>query len=147
MVDIYSNGKPVRKSKGYEAMIHRAPNTLTMRDRNEAARRRRVMAQGLSDSALRQYEKAIIEHAKKFCDCIGTDNERELMYMCDCEKWSPARNMANWCSFLTHLYSLTSSTNVGGRQLPCVRHDGRHRLHTQVQPARKSQVSLRVWRH
>jgi cytochrome P450 len=52
--------------KGYEAMVHRAPNSFTMRGGKEHIRGRRIIAEGLSDKSLRMYEPRILEHINKF---------------------------------------------------------------------------------
>lgn len=48
-------------------MVHRAPNTLTIRDNKEHSRRRRIMSQGVSQSAQRGYEPRIISHISGIC--------------------------------------------------------------------------------
>lgn len=109
MREIYANGKNVSKSRGYDAMIHRAPNTLTLRNKREHARRRRVMSQGLSDAALRSYQDIILGHVEKFINCLrdggnshdfpdGVQSASTLDVAS--QNWSPARKMSDWCSYL-----------------------------------------------
>jgi cytochrome P450 len=108
-VDIYKDGKPYLKSKNYAAMVHQATNTLTVRDRKDHGRRRRVIQQGLSDATLRAFEPHMYEIINRFCDrmvqTVQEENKSketgELMTRArDDETWKPSRNMSEWCNFL-----------------------------------------------
>ncbi|RYP12405.1 hypothetical protein DL767_011316 [Monosporascus sp. MG133] len=85
--DIYKRPGMAIKSKVYSPMVHRAPNTFTIRGGKAHARRRRIMAQGLSDKALRGYEPRIMVHVNKFCQSLGSSLE--------------PKNMAVWCNYLS----------------------------------------------
>jgi cytochrome P450 len=60
------------KSTAYDALVHRAPNVLTSRDKEDYVWRRRLLAQGLSDSSMRKIEGDIIQCICSACDRIKT---------------------------------------------------------------------------
>jgi hypothetical protein len=68
--DIYGMKKNVKKSKDYAGMVHMAPNTLTLIDKTEHGRRRRVMSQGVSTGMIRSYEPKIKQHVKNMVTAI-----------------------------------------------------------------------------
>ncbi|KAH8812508.1 cytochrome protein [Xylogone sp. PMI_703] len=94
--DIYSNGeKNVTKSRAYEAMMHRVPNTITLRDRKEHARRRRILGAGFSDQAIKSYEGKIRIITGRLCAALSPDADQEKQ-----GGWSESRNMADWCNYV-----------------------------------------------
>lgn len=99
--DVYSNGKNFTKSKHYKAMVHQALNTLTIRDKKEHGRRRRIISQGFSDSAIRSFAPEMLQLVNKFCDCLIQDNDEVSDEKVGPDGWQPARNMAKWCSYLS----------------------------------------------
>lgn len=107
--DIYKDGKPYLKSKNYAAMVHQATNTLTVRDRKDHGRRRRVIQQGLSDATLRAFEPYMYEIINRFCDRMIQTAEEEtklketgesIETAFKQESWNAPRNMSEWCNFL-----------------------------------------------
>ncbi|KAL5119058.1 hypothetical protein ACEQ8H_002982 [Pleosporales sp. CAS-2024a] len=106
--NIYRDGKPYLKSKLYSAMVHQATNTLTVRDRKDHGRRRRVIQQGLSDSTLRAFEPHMYEIINRFCDRMIQTAEEEAkakdagqaQNALQDEKWNASRNMSEWCNYL-----------------------------------------------
>lgn len=89
LVDIYAHGKNVQKSTGYMAMVHRAPNTLTLIDKKAHGRRRRIISQGFGDSSLRKYQPTIIERVQGLCATVDRH--------CGDGNWSLPMNMADYC--------------------------------------------------
>lgn len=79
----------MKKAVTYDALVHKAPNILTLKDKKEHSRRRRIVAQGLSDSALKRFDETLISLVNDLCTQIGPTKEDE--------RWSPPRNMADWC--------------------------------------------------
>jgi cytochrome P450 len=76
-------------------MVHRAPNTLTIRGGKDHMRRRRIMSQGVSEKAQREYEPRIMTHINKICDVFlseGPDVSEK-----DERRWSPPMDMAQYC--------------------------------------------------
>lgn len=86
--DIYNvgAGSKFMKASAYAPMVHRAPNTLTIRGGKDHARRRRIMAQGVSEKAQRGYEHRIMSHIDKLC---------KVAYSGD--TWSEPMDMSKWC--------------------------------------------------
>lgn len=97
--DIYGNSSRLVKSTGYTPMVHRAPNTLTIRGGKEHSRRRRIMALGVSEKAQRGYEPRIMEHINKLCDVFLSEGP-DVQDGHDGRAWSPPLNMAEWCNYL-----------------------------------------------
>ncbi|KAF2008812.1 cytochrome P450 [Aaosphaeria arxii CBS 175.79] len=107
--NIYTQGKPYLKSKNYAAMVHKATNTLTVRDRKDHGRRRRVIQQGLSDATLRAFEPHMYEIINRFCDrLIQTAEEEKALESQGLSTetaykqhtWKEVRNMSEWCGYL-----------------------------------------------
>ncbi|KAK8022508.1 cytochrome P450 [Apiospora rasikravindrae] len=90
--DIYhvGAGSKFMKATAYTPMVHRAPNTLTIRGGKDHARRRRIMAQGVSEKAQRGYEHRIMSHIDKLCKvAYSSDTGSEPM------------DMSEWCNYLS----------------------------------------------
>jgi cytochrome P450 len=96
--DIYGHRSNVNKSKTYNVMVHRAPNTLTILDKKQHGRKKRVISQGFSDASLRALEPAILSHIQKFCSKLA-DSENDDGSPAIPDEWSPNRNMSNWCKW------------------------------------------------
>ncbi|KAF2181847.1 cytochrome P450 [Zopfia rhizophila CBS 207.26] len=120
--NIYNQGKPYLKSKNYSAMVHQALNTLTVRDRKDHGRRRRVIQQGLSDATLRAFEPYMLEIINRFCDRLLQTVEEENADMANGESkdstsadstWKTSRNMSEWCNYLA--FDLMASFIFSGK--------------------------------
>ncbi|KAK6076445.1 cytochrome P450 3A31 [Seiridium cupressi] len=96
--DIYgiSAASKFMKAQAYAPMVHRAPNTLTIRGGKDHARRRRIMAQGVSEKAQRGYEHRIATHISKFCDIAFPGQSSG-----DPRDWSEPMDMSKWCNYLS----------------------------------------------
>ncbi|KXJ89961.1 isotrichodermin C-15 hydroxylase [Microdochium bolleyi] len=92
--DIYGFKTNVRKSEFYDAFVHPAANTHNARDKALHARKRRVLSQAFSDSAVKQMERYILNNIRTFCDQIGQGTTA------DAKGWTAAKNMADWCNYL-----------------------------------------------
>ncbi|KAH3956542.1 hypothetical protein HBI56_235830 [Parastagonospora nodorum] len=86
--EIYITGaKNFQKSPNYRVLRHGAANTLTMINKEEHARRRRIVSQGLSDAAVRFHEPTLMAHIQKcFALLSGTDEPK---------------NVASWFNYLS----------------------------------------------
>jgi cytochrome P450 len=91
---IYSNSSASNYIKGdaYAPLIHRAPNTLTIRGGKEHARRRRIMAQGVSEKAQRGYEARVIRHIEEFCNNTVQRGSGQK----ENGSWSEPMDMSKW---------------------------------------------------
>ncbi|KAA8650160.1 cytochrome P450 [Aspergillus tanneri] len=96
--DIYGHGKSFKKSQIYAAMVHRAPNTLTVIDKKKHGKKRRVISQGFSDAALRNHEVTILEQIRHLCTQLGGgENGQEVPV----GAWSPPKDMARLTDYFT----------------------------------------------
>ncbi|KAG9235155.1 cytochrome protein [Amylocarpus encephaloides] len=98
--EIYSYSRNYQKSKVYNAMVHRAPNTLTCIDKTKHGRKRRVISQGFSDAALRGFENTLLTHIRKMCNQLAPDVSPEELDS-KSTPWSEGQNMARWSNYLT----------------------------------------------
>jgi len=97
LADIYGHGKNITKSKAYLAL--RPPDNtasvLTSWDKVEHGRKRRVVAHGFTDMAVRGYEPIIKEKIEILCEqLLKPAGEAEKTEGSD--QWSPPRDMALW---------------------------------------------------
>jgi cytochrome P450 len=90
-------------------MVHQATNTLTVRDRKDHGRRRRVIQQGLSDATLRAFEPHMFEIINRFCDRLiqtveedqaAKDMGESIEMAYKTQTWKTTRNMSEWCNYL-----------------------------------------------
>jgi len=95
-LEIYGNRNNVIKSKVYGTLAHRTENTLTLRDKTEHSKRRRIMSAGFSDAALRLLEPKILAQVEAFVKCLTADTYST--------SWSEQRGMAAWCRSSTFLH-------------------------------------------
>ncbi|KAI1176152.1 cytochrome P450 [Nemania sp. FL0916] len=94
--DVYSHSAKMLKSRTYDALVHKAPNILTLRDKQLHGRRRRVLSQALSDENITAYQPHMLEKVWKFAQ-VFLDLPRED----ENEKWSVPFNIARYCDYLT----------------------------------------------
>ncbi|KAI1170588.1 isotrichodermin C-15 hydroxylase [Nemania sp. FL0916] len=92
--DIYGFKSNVRKAEFYDAFAHPVPNTHNTRDKNVHARKRRVLSQAFSDSAIKEMERYILGNVRSFCEQVG------LGASDDRKGWTVPKNMADWCNYL-----------------------------------------------
>ncbi|KAI0205898.1 isotrichodermin C-15 hydroxylase [Astrocystis sublimbata] len=92
--DIYGFKTNVRKAAFYDAFAHPVPNTHNTRDKTVHARKRRVLSQAFSDSAMKEMERYILANVRSFCEQIGLGSSD------DRKGWTGPKNMADWCNYL-----------------------------------------------
>lgn len=94
--DIYGYQKNVKKSNAYLPMVpnHDGWSTLTAIDKNMHRSKRRTLAQGLSDSALKTFEPAMLEHLKAFIDRLNEAFEPGI------DQWSRPQDVSMLCTNL-----------------------------------------------
>ncbi|CAJ2509677.1 Uu.00g147030.m01.CDS01 [Anthostomella pinea] len=91
---IYGFKANVRKAEFYDAFVHPAPNTHNTRDKVLHARKRRVLSQAFSDSAVKEMDRYILANVRSFCEQIGLGARDER------KGWTDTKNMADWCNYL-----------------------------------------------
>ena len=69
-------------------MVHRVPNTFTEINRAVHERKRRIVAHGFSDAALRSYEPRILECISQFEDVL-------LENKTPGKEWTTPQNMSD----------------------------------------------------
>lgn len=74
--DINSHKANTIKSKAYQALVHSAPNTLTIRDKSDHSRRRRILSLAFSEAKIQSYENILLRHINNFCSAIGTRDDK-----------------------------------------------------------------------
>ncbi|KAF7509084.1 hypothetical protein GJ744_008311 [Endocarpon pusillum] len=97
--DVHSFGNNVQKCKGYQAMTHRVPNTITQRNKTLHVKQRRVLSQGFSDRAMRHYEEVIAAHVNEFCHHLTDEGVQSIQLQGGLakNKWYSPTDMAQWC--------------------------------------------------
>ncbi|KND86902.1 Benzoate 4-monooxygenase, partial [Tolypocladium ophioglossoides CBS 100239] len=68
--DIYGHHGKVVKFKNYEILSRQAANLLTLRDKAQHGRRRRVISQAFSENSLRLFEPKILLKIDRFCEIL-----------------------------------------------------------------------------
>jgi cytochrome P450 len=94
--DIYGFRANVQKAEFYDAFVHPAPNTHNSRDKELHARKRRVLSQAFSESAIKGMERYILGNIRTFCEGLGELSRGNV----DEKGWTVPRNMADWCNWL-----------------------------------------------
>ncbi|KAL4747878.1 hypothetical protein BDW72DRAFT_206088 [Aspergillus terricola var. indicus] len=94
--DIYSHGKNFKKAQRYAAMVHRAPNTLTVIDKAKHGKKRRVISQGFSDAALKNHELVILEQIQHLCTQLKTGKGNQVTPV---GAWSTPKNMGRMTDY------------------------------------------------
>ncbi|OLN84340.1 Isotrichodermin C-15 hydroxylase 12 [Colletotrichum chlorophyti] len=92
---IYGFSRDLQKATTYNVMVHRAPSTLTMTDKRRHALHRRIVSQGFSSTALRQYESTIKVHIEKLAKHLAPSQADVGA------EWSKPQNMSDWANRLS----------------------------------------------
>jgi cytochrome P450 len=94
--DIYGFRANVGKAEFYNAFVHPAANTHNIRDKEQHARKRRVLSNAFSDSATKEMQRYILNNVRTFCEQIGS------MAGAASEKkgWTEPKNMSDFTSYL-----------------------------------------------
>ncbi|KAI0877838.1 cytochrome P450 [Hypoxylon argillaceum] len=91
--DIYGRLAPVKKFEGYRVLASKAPNMLTMSDKTQHARRRRVISQAFSEGSMRKFEPILVAKLDRFCQLLRACQE-------DSDQWTSPLNMASRFNYL-----------------------------------------------
>ncbi|RDW67212.1 cytochrome P450 [Aspergillus mulundensis] len=94
--DVYGHGKNFKKAQRYFAMVHRAPNTLTVIDKTKHGKKRRVISQGFSDAALKGHELVILEQIKHLCTQLKAGKGNQAT---PAGTWSTPKNMGRMTDY------------------------------------------------
>ncbi|KAK5206973.1 hypothetical protein LTR41_007508 [Exophiala xenobiotica] len=93
--DVYGQGKNFQKSKGYapHPYFPTVFNTHNCIDKKMHGRKRRIVSQGFSESAMASSEQYVLEHVRNLCDGLIADAKPG--------DWSEPRDMAMWSNYFT----------------------------------------------
>ncbi|KIY02162.1 uncharacterized protein Z520_02300 [Fonsecaea multimorphosa CBS 102226] len=91
--DIYGVNRNVQKGFVYDVVTHHAgfPSTFSSTDRAMHARKRRALAPGFTDAALRDMEDFVLNHVRAFIQKIGPSDGESARVV----------DMGLWCNYLT----------------------------------------------
>ena len=70
--------------------VQPVPSVFNAASNQLHAQRRKVIAQGFSDSALKACEPTILKHVENYCDVLYGDSAPGV------ESWTEARNLTEW---------------------------------------------------
>ena len=78
------------------------PNILTLRDKHQHGRRKKLISQGFSDANLRTLEPAILTQIAKFCDKLIEPLDDDGLTSHGYQdkpagQWSCTRDLSRWC--------------------------------------------------
>ncbi|EME47424.1 hypothetical protein DOTSEDRAFT_123996 [Dothistroma septosporum NZE10] len=96
---IYAHGANVQKSVFYKCFraAPQAISTLLATEKHHHARKRRIMGQAFSDTALRGFEQYVLGHTQDLVDRIGSAVSQSGA---EKARWSAPLDMASWCNWL-----------------------------------------------
>lgn len=80
--DIYGPNKNFVKSGAYAALTHRAQNVLTLIDRKEHGRRRRMLGAKLSESAIDLHEPRMLHVIDRFVQSLKSSKSVDMSERC-----------------------------------------------------------------
>jgi cytochrome P450 len=89
--DAYGHSARVRKFEGYKVLATHAPNILTLTDKAQHARRRRVVSQAFSESSLKMFEPILLSKMDIFCQGFRAQQQDNT------SKWTGPYDMAREC--------------------------------------------------
>ncbi|MCJ1261249.1 hypothetical protein MMC22_001113 [Lobaria immixta] len=104
---IYNHKANVQKSSYYSIFNHyfKAPSVLTAITAKEHGRKRRIVSQGLSDSAIQAMEGHVLKNVRKFCSKLVCEDVFEKNVLSTrpemFEEWGPPKNVTRWTNYLT----------------------------------------------
>ncbi|KAI0421807.1 cytochrome P450 [Xylaria grammica] len=91
--DIYGHSASVKKFEGYKVLSLKAPNTLTLSDKAQHARRRRVISQAFSESSMRMFEPILLSKIDRFCRTLRAQQGND-------GKWTGPLDVARQFNYL-----------------------------------------------
>lgn len=95
--DIYGHHAPVKKYSNYRVLAQQAPNTLTMQDKIQHSRRRRVLSQGFSTRSLESWQPKVVCQLDRLSQVI---RGRMITMPSSVEKeWTTSFDMARTCKY------------------------------------------------
>ncbi|KAL9086199.1 MAG: hypothetical protein Q9165_007264 [Trypethelium subeluteriae] len=90
---IHGHGNNVKKFQGYKVLAANAPNLLTLSDKSQHARRRRVVSQAFSEASLRLFEPAVRARIDRFLGVVRSNGKSG--------EWTTPMDMSAYFNYLT----------------------------------------------
>ncbi|PYI05337.1 cytochrome P450 [Aspergillus sclerotiicarbonarius CBS 121057] len=97
IIDIYGMGQNTWKHRHYAAFNRRSANLVTMYDKKEHARRRRLIGPAFSEANMRRFEDRLRGHVVSFCQKIYPVSAPTKLHNLS---WGPPIKCSDWCSYL-----------------------------------------------
>ncbi|KAL5333909.1 cytochrome P450 [Aspergillus crustosus] len=94
--DIYTPAQNVSKPDYYQGLGNGRANLLTLSDKKEHSRRRRLIGSGFTDISLREFIPELAKHISRFCATLDRESRPKSS-----RQWGQPLNMSDWCSYLT----------------------------------------------
>lgn len=100
---IYGQGRNLQKSSGYapHPYFPKVFNTHNCIDKTMHGRKRRIVSQGFSESAIASSERYVLDHVRNLCDVLTNPAEVGR------DGWSVARDMGVWSTSCRHMWKQT----------------------------------------
>lgn len=111
-LDVYGHGAKVKKYKGYRVLAQQAPNTLTLSNKVQHARRRRVVAQAFSETSLRRFEPKVQSVLERFCQHLRSAVNESAE-----NGWTSPRDISKDCKFSHSQPKVVCTDHYGCSQL------------------------------
>lgn len=96
--EIYGFRSNVIKAPFYDAFAHPTSNTHNTRSKELHARKRRVLSQAFSDSAMKEVQRYVLHNVRTFCEQIGLSEASQQV--AEKKGWTEPKNMSDWFSYL-----------------------------------------------
>ncbi|KAJ6441493.1 carboxylesterase [Purpureocillium lavendulum] len=110
--DTYGHHGKVIKFKNYEVLSKQAANLLTLRDKAQHGRRRRVISQAFSESSLRLFEPKIQSRVARLCDLLRRGADGSSLSLKPGE-WSGPVDMSNASEVNNLAFDIMTAVSFG----------------------------------
>jgi hypothetical protein len=101
---IYGSKASTQKSTYYNVFseVFQGDSSLTTRDNEIHAKKKRTVSMALSESSIRGMEELILRNIRMFCEAMDPANSKpDGVTSTDEKGWSDTRNMTDWADYLS----------------------------------------------
>lgn len=84
------------KHRYFATLNPKAGNLLTLFDKKEHGKRRRLLGPSFNEDRVRNFQSNMARHTRLFLDLLGTSAHTTASD----DDWLPAQNMTKWCDYL-----------------------------------------------
>lgn len=89
-------GRNVWKHRNFSALNPSTANLITMYDKKEHAKRRRLIGPQFAESRMKRFENTLLHHIETFCHRLHPSQTAQH----DANHWGPVINMSHCCNYL-----------------------------------------------